>query len=160
MPPYLSRNPVRIAGLKFYLIGDDPAELMSYMVTCFPNIQSLATGKIQRKRYMVCEVLQNRWSSRLETNPLTHEPSMADTILTNPPSFPYFHWARALGILVHLMFTMPWSSTTAFHHALANFKNVGGNRGVANYVSFNVVGWLTWRGQRKTAPDLDLLLTQ
>ncbi|KAH6879854.1 hypothetical protein B0T10DRAFT_540540 [Thelonectria olida] len=50
------------------------------------------------------------------------------------------------GIPVHLMFTMPWTSTTAFPHPLANLKNVGGDHALANYVSYGVVEHLTWQG--------------
>ncbi|CRK12230.1 hypothetical protein BN1723_017273, partial [Verticillium longisporum] len=54
--------------------------------------------------------------------------------------------AQALGIPVHIMFTMPWSSTTAFPHPLVNLKNVDVKPGVANYVSYSVVEWMTWQG--------------
>jgi UDP:flavonoid glycosyltransferase YjiC (YdhE family) len=142
-------NFVRSAGLEFYPIGGDPAELMAYMVKnpgLIPSMESLAAGEIQQKRDMVQEMLENCWYSCLRPDPLTGEPFVADAIIANPPSFAHIHCAQALGIPVHLMFTMPWSSTRAFPHPLANLKNVGRDPALANYVSYGVVEWLTWQG--------------
>lgn len=128
---------VRDSGLEFYPIGGDPAELMAYMVKnpgLIPNMRSLREGEIKRKRIMVKEMLDGCWSSCLEPDTLTHEPFVADAIIANPPSFAHIHCAQALGIPVHLMFTVPWSNTRAFPHPLANLKNLKGDRGLANYV--------------------------
>lgn len=44
------------------------------------------------------------------------------------------------------MFTMPWSSTRAFPHPLANLRKVGIDPRLENYISYSVVEWLTWQG--------------
>ncbi|KAM5345672.1 hypothetical protein ACJ41O_011533 [Fusarium nematophilum] len=44
------------------------------------------------------------------------------------------------------MFTMPWSSTSAFSHPLANMRNVSDDTALANYISYSVVEWMTWQG--------------
>jgi UDP:flavonoid glycosyltransferase YjiC (YdhE family) len=140
---------VRDSGLEFYPIGGDPAELMAYMVKnpgLIPSMKSLAAGEIERKRYMVKEMLEGCWWSCLRPDTMTDEPFVADAIIANPLSFAHVHCAQALGIPVHLMFTMPWSNTTAFPHPLANLKNEGDNPGLANYLSYSVVEWLTWQG--------------
>jgi hypothetical protein len=49
-------------------------------------------------------------------------PFVADAIIANPLSFAHVHYVQALSILVHLMFTMLWSSTKAFPHPLANMS--------------------------------------
>lgn len=140
---------VRAAGLEFYPIGGDPHELMAYMVKnpgLIPNMKSLRAGDVQRKRKMVEEMLEGYWRSCVEPDQETGAPFVADAIVANPPSFAHVHCAQALGVPVHLMFTMPWSSTRAFPHPLANLKYKDTEKSVANYVSYGVVEWMTWQG--------------
>ncbi|KAF4960802.1 hypothetical protein FSARC_10354 [Fusarium sarcochroum] len=80
---------VRDSGLEFYPIGGDPAELMAYMVRIpglIPNMKSLAAVEVQKKRYMVQEMLENFWDSGLMADPLTGVPFTADAIIANPPA--------------------------------------------------------------------------
>jgi hypothetical protein len=142
-------NFVRGSGLEFYPIGGDPAELMAYMVKnpgLIPSMKSLAAGEIQKKRDMMRWMLDEFWHSCIRLDTLTGLPFVADAIIANPPSFAHIHCAQALGIPVHLMFTMPWSSTRAFPHPLANMKNVGSDPQLGNYISYTVVEWMTWQG--------------
>jgi UDP:flavonoid glycosyltransferase YjiC (YdhE family) len=138
------------SGLEFYPIGGNPSELMAYMVKnpgLIPNLKSLQAGEIKRKRMMVREMLEGCWRSCIEPDTRTpHKPFVADAIIANPPSFAHVHCAQALGIPVHIMFTMPWTSTKAFPHPLANLKNADGVEDLANYLSYGVVDWLTWQG--------------
>ncbi|KAI6758011.1 hypothetical protein HG531_003836 [Fusarium graminearum] len=150
-------NFVRESNLEFYPIGGNPAELMSYMVKnpgLIPSMKSLAAGEIQKKRWMVQEMLEKFWLSCIKPDTLTGNPFVADAIIANPPSFAHVHCAQALGIPVHLMFTMPWSSTRAFPHPLANLKNVGSDPRVENYLSYGIVEWLTWQGRAYSLRDL------
>ncbi|KAJ7489443.1 putative sterol glucosyltransferase, partial [Mycena latifolia] len=140
---------VKESGLEFYPIGGDPADLMAYMVKnpgLIPSMKSLRQGDIQRKRAMVAEMLDGCWKSCVEPDPFSHAPFVAEAIIANPPSFAHIHCAQALGIPVHLMFTMPWSSTRAFPHPLANVKNSSTDPVIANYISYGVVEFLTWQG--------------
>jgi UDP:flavonoid glycosyltransferase YjiC (YdhE family) len=143
---------VRDTGLEFYPIGGNPSELMSYMVRnpgLIPSMKSLKGGDIQRKRKMVAEMLDGCWQSCIEPDTLTGTPFIAHAIIANPPSFAHVHCAQALGIPVHLMFTMPWSGTSAFPHPLANLKfGKGGilTQETANLVSYSIVEWMTWQG--------------
>lgn len=53
------RKLVKDAGLRFYNIGGDPHELMSYMVRnpgLMPGFESLKNGDITKKQKMVAEV--------------------------------------------------------------------------------------------------------
>lgn len=137
-------------GLEFYPIGGNPEELMAYMVKnpgLIPSMKSLRQGEIARKRLMVGEMLNGCWNSCIQPDPVYGTPFVADAIIANPPSFAHVHCAQALGIPVHLMFTMPWSNTRAFPHPLANLKNAGVDPTVANYISYSVVEWMTWQGQ-------------
>ncbi|KAL4887571.1 hypothetical protein BJY04DRAFT_225521 [Aspergillus karnatakaensis] len=137
------------SGLEFYSIGGDPSELMAYMVKnpgLIPQMQSLRSGEIQRKRTMVAEMLQGCWESCISDDPVSKAPFVADAIIANPPSFAHIHCAQALSIPLHLMFTMPWSSTRAFPHPLANLKYSDTEAKMANYLSYGIVEWLTWQG--------------
>lgn len=147
------------AGLEFFPIGGDPEELMAYMVKnpgVIPSMKSMRQGDIQRKRAMIAEMLRGFWSSCIEPDPIWQTPFVADAIIANPPSFAHVHCAQALGIPVHLMFTMPWTNTRAFPHPLANLKNVGSDPTAANWISYSVVEWLTWQGYVNIS-TLDLL---
>jgi hypothetical protein len=143
---------VRKAKLEFYPIGGDPSELMAYMVKnprLIPSMKSLKEGDIQKKRAMVAEMLDGCWKSCIEPDTVSGKPFVADAIIANPPSFAHVHCAQALGVPLHLMFTMPWSATRAFPHPLANLRF--GEKGVvdqgtANFVSYSIVEWMTWQG--------------
>lgn len=137
------------AGLDFYPIGGDPADLMAYMVKnpgLIPSMHSLRGGDIQKNRLMMAEILHGCWQSCLMPDPVTNAPFVANAIIANPPSFAHVHCAQALGIPLHLMFTMPWSATRAFPHPLANLHNVPSDQDWINRVSYSVVDWLSWQG--------------
>ncbi|KAJ5520951.1 UDP-glucuronosyl/UDP-glucosyltransferase [Penicillium fimorum] len=140
---------VHEAGLEFYSIGGDPAELMAFMVKnpgLIPQMKTLREGEVQRKQAMVATMLDGCWRSCIEDDLITKEPFVAYAIIANPPSFAHVHCAQALSIPVHLMFTMPWSSTKAFPHPLANLHSSSMDPRTANWVSYGVVEWLTWQG--------------
>lgn len=144
---------VKDSYLEFFPIGGDPAQLMAYMVKnpgLIPQMKTVRDGEIKRKQRMVAEMLDGCWRSCIEDDPTTQEPFVADAIIANPPSFAHVHCAQALGIPVHLMFTMPWSTTRAFPHPLANLSaNLNPeimNTTTANWVSYGIVEWLTWQG--------------
>lgn len=147
------RDFVLKAGLEFFSIGGDPTELMAYMVKnpgLIPSMASLRAGDIQAKQKMMKEMLRGCWASCVSPDPVTLKPFVAEAIIANPPSFAHIHCAQALGIPVHLMFTMPWTSTVEFSHPLANIINNRrskvATRGTANYLSYLAVEWMTWQG--------------
>lgn len=151
---------VRESGLDFYPIGGDPKELMSYMVKnpgLIPSMRSVREGDISKKRAMISELLDGCWKSCIESSISTDEPFVADAIIANPPSFAHVHCAQALGTPLHLMFTMPWSSTRAFPHPLANFKVGEISPAVINYASYGIVEWMTWQGQVSHENGFDTL---
>ena len=142
-------KPVRDAGLEFYPVGGDPIALMAYMVKnpgLIPKFESLRAGEIRQKREMVEEMLEGFWHSCFRPDPVTEVPFVADAIIANPPSFAHVHCAQPLGVPVHIMFTMPWTSTSAFPHPLANLSNNSGSQSMANYASYAIVEYLTWQG--------------
>ncbi|ETN38094.1 uncharacterized protein HMPREF1541_07718 [Cyphellophora europaea CBS 101466] len=140
---------VQSAGLEFYPIGGDPAQLMAYMVKnpgLIPNMKSLRAGEIGEKRRMVDEMLQGCWAACVEPDPYTDIPFVANAIISNPPTFAHVHCAQALSVPLHIVFTMPWSPTRAFPHPLANVRSTNTDEKLANYLSFGLVNALTWQG--------------
>ncbi|KAF6822330.1 sterol glucosyltransferase [Colletotrichum plurivorum] len=141
---------VRDSGLEFVPIGGDPADLMSYMVRnpgLIPSMESLKGGDVGRKRRMMREMLRGCWRSCIDPDPVSNQPFVADAIIANPPSFAHVHCAQALGIPVHIMFTMPWTATRAFPHPLANIQR-GDNLEpqTTNWLSYGIVEMMTWQG--------------
>ncbi|KAM4067292.1 UDP-glucoronosyl and UDP-glucosyl transferase domain-containing protein [Hirsutella rhossiliensis] len=122
------------SGLEFYPIGGDPEDLMAYMVKnpgLIPCVESLKGGDIPRKRKMISEMLHGCWQSCIQPDPVSKNPFVADAIIANPPSFAHIHCGQALGIPVHIMFTMP-------------AENI--NPKACNYLSYGVVDLMTWQG--------------
>jgi hypothetical protein len=141
---------VRSSGLEFYPLGGDPAELMAYIVKnpgIIPSFASIKAGDIGRKREMLGEMLEGCWKSCIERDQSTGDPFVAEAIIANPPSMGHVHCAQALSIPLHIMFTMPWSSTRSFSHPLANLNiSADTNLSMANLLSFGVVEFMMWQG--------------
>jgi hypothetical protein len=143
------REFVTESNLEFYPIGGNPNELMAYMVKnpgLIPSMETLRAGEISKKRKMIQEMLEGCWESCVMPDKVTEAPFVADAIIANPPSFAHVHCAQALGIPLHLMFTMPWTATKNFPHPLANIKTSTMEPGRANHLSYAVVEWMTWQG--------------
>jgi sterol 3beta-glucosyltransferase len=111
-----------------------------------PTMESVRRGDVGQKRKMIKEMIDGCWESCFYPDPLTHEPFVANAIIANPPSFAHVHCAEALGIPVHIMFTMPWSATKAFPHPLANLNSDNMKPTAANWLSYGVVDIMTWQG--------------
>jgi hypothetical protein len=167
-------------GLEFFNIGGDPAELMAFMVKnpgLLPDLHTLASGEVGKRRKGIYEILNGCWRSCIEpgdgtghdpnTNHFpyhynTVDPFIADAIIANPPSFAHVHCAEKLGVPLHMMFTMPWSPTQSFPHPLVNIRSTNTSPDVANYISYTLVDMLTWQGLgdvinkfRRTALNLE-----
>ena len=150
---------VQSAGLEFYPIGGDPAQLMAYMVKnpgLIPNMKSLREGEIRAKRRMVLEMMQGCWAACISPDPDSNIPFVANAIIANPPTFAHIHCAQALSVPLHMVFTMPWSPTKAFPHPLANIRNTTTDEKLANYLSFSLVSGLTWQGLGDVINDFRL----
>jgi hypothetical protein len=111
-----------------------------------PKASTIASGEIGRKRQMIAEMLHGFWQSCVEPDPISMAPFVADAIIANPPSFAHVHCAQALGVPLHIIFTMPWSPTREFPHPLANIRGSNIDSSVKNYLSYSMVELLTWSG--------------
>jgi hypothetical protein len=120
---------------------------MAYMVKnpdLISSFESLQAGELQQKRDMMEEMLEGFWYYCFQQDRITGVPFVADATIANPPAFAYIHCAQVLGIPLHIMFTMPWTSTSAFPHPLVNLSNDNGNRSMANYAAYAIVEYLAW----------------
>ncbi|CAG8069294.1 unnamed protein product [Penicillium olsonii] len=160
------RDVVLEAGLEFFCIGGDPAELMAFMVknpSLMPALSTIRSGAIQKRRREMKEIIHGCWRSCIEMGDGTNlhqikedlwndsvdyrrRPFVADAIIANPPSLAHIHCAQRLGIPLHMMFTMPWSPTQSFPHPLAVLHQQDCKPTVANFVSYAVVDMMIWEG--------------
>lgn len=160
---------VESKGIEFFSIGGDPEALMAYMVKnpgLLPSMESYKAGEVGKRRREMAEMLDGTWRSCIEprktasvTDGMTgnrrltasdisasEDLFLADAIIANPPSMGHIHCAEKLGIPLHMVFTMPWSPTKAFHHPLASMQYGQSEAGVANFLSFIMMELLTWQG--------------
>ncbi|CAF0916207.1 unnamed protein product [Adineta ricciae] len=143
------RSFVRGNGLEFYPLGGDPVDLISFMVKntgIIPSIDSIMAGDVGRKRRSISEILASTWQACIANDDETNMPFTAEAIIANPPSFGHIHCAEKLQIPLHIMFTMPWTSTAAFPHPLSNIDNSTGSSKIINRYSYDVIDTLTWTG--------------
>jgi hypothetical protein len=152
---------VESQGVEFFSIGGDPEALMSYMVRnpgLVPNRKSVKAGDIGKRRAEMWEIINRAWRSCIEAGNGMGEPVratdvedvedlfLADAIIANPPSIAHIHCAEKLGIPLHMVFTMPFSPTSAFPHPLASMNYSGADAKTANYLSFIMMELLMWQG--------------
>ncbi|KAJ3336233.1 hypothetical protein HDU93_003398 [Gonapodya sp. JEL0774] len=133
------RKFVTDAGLEFYPLAGDPAELMAYMVKnpgLLPGYESIRAGDIGKKRATMRAILSSLYKACTEAE---HgmPPFTADVIVSNPPTFGHIHVAEKMGIPLHIFFTMPW---------LANIKSSNADNSLSNRVSYEVTEVMTWEG--------------
>lgn len=133
----------------FSVIAISPLTVPQYMVknpSIIPTFNTLVSGDIARKRKMIYVMLNGCWESCVMPDATSGKPFVADAIIANPPSFAHVHCAQALGVPLHLMFTMPWNPTREFPHPLANMQNGQTDPQTANYLSYGLVDIMTWQG--------------
>ncbi|CAF3768930.1 unnamed protein product [Rotaria sordida] len=143
------RSFVRGNGLEFYPLAGDPADLMSFMVKnagIIPSMNSIIEGDIEKQRRSLTDILASTWQACIADDDETKAPFIAEAIIANPPSFGHIHCAEKLEIPLHIMFTMPWSPTTAFPHPLSHIHSSIRPKDKINLYSYDVVEMLTWTG--------------
>ncbi|CAI8583171.1 unnamed protein product [Vicia faba] len=112
---------VRSAGVNFHPLGGDPRVLAGYMA-----------------RNKACTAPDSE----------TGIPFTAQAIIANPPAYGHVHVAEALGVPIHIFFTMPWTPTYAFPHPLARVP-----QGAGYWLSYIIVDLLIWWGMRGIIND-------
>ncbi|CAF1106454.1 unnamed protein product [Adineta ricciae] len=145
------RKFVRGNGLEFFPLAGDPADLMAFMVKnsgIIPSVGSIAAGDLTKNRNVLTEILASTWSACTLDDDETGESFTAEAIIANPPSFGHVHCAQKLQIPLHIMFTMPWSPTTAFPHPLINVDYSKASIEKVNMLSYTAIEMFTWSSMR------------
>ncbi|KAI9098373.1 hypothetical protein K1719_024998 [Acacia pycnantha] len=138
---------VKSAGVDFYPLGGDPRILAGYMARNKGLIPSNPSEiSIQRKQMeaIIDSLLPACTAPDLETG--VHFRSQA--IIANPPAYGHVHVAEALGVPLHIIFTMPWTPTNEFPHPLARVP-----QSAAYWLSYVIVDLLIWWGIRGIIND-------
>ncbi|KAK7343742.1 hypothetical protein VNO77_12745 [Canavalia gladiata] len=133
---------VKSTGIDFYPLGGDPRVLAGYMARNKGLIPSGPTEiSIQKKQLkaIIDSLLPACTASDLETG----VPFRAQAIIANPPAYGHVHVAEALGVPLHIFFTMPWTPTYEFPHPLARVPQSAGY-----WLSYIIVDLLIWWGMR------------
>lgn len=142
---------VEASGLEFYPLAGDPRQLMEYMVRTggriVPTHLREIVEDVPKKRALMAAILESTWRACTERDPERSDarPFVADAIIANPPSFGHIHCAEALGVPLHMVFTMPWTPTAAFPHPFTRLPQ-GALHPVKNFLSYLAADSLLWAG--------------
>ncbi|KOM55467.1 hypothetical protein LR48_Vigan10g135900 [Vigna angularis] len=138
---------VKSAGVDFYPLGGDPRALARYMVRNKGIIPSGPTEiSIQRKQLKA--IIDSLLPACIEPDLETGIPFRAQAIIANPTACGHTHIAEALGVPLHIFFTMPWTPTYEFSHPLARVPQSAGY-----WLSYIIVDVLIWWGIRGLIND-------
>lgn len=136
------RDFVKSGGIDFYPLGGDPRVLTGYMARNKGLIPS-GPGEIFVQRKQLKAIIESLLPACTEPDIETGEPFRAQAIIANPPAYGHAHVAEALGVPLHIFFTMPWTPTYEFPHPLARVPQPA-----AYWLSYIVVDLLIWWGIR------------
>uniref|UniRef100_A0A1J3DLL6 sterol 3beta-glucosyltransferase n=1 Tax=Noccaea caerulescens TaxID=107243 RepID=A0A1J3DLL6_NOCCA len=129
---------VRTAGVEFYPLGGDPRELAGYMARNKGLIPS-GPGEIAKQRKQLRAIIESLLPACIEPDMQTGASFRAQAIIANPPAYGHVHVAEALGVPIHIFFTMPWTPTHEFPHPLARVP-----QSAAYWLSYIVVDLMVW----------------
>nr|GLL39522.1 sterol 3-beta-glucosyltransferase UGT80B1-like [Ipomoea trifida] len=141
------RDFVKSAGVDFYPLGGDPRVLAGYMARNKGFIPS-TPGEITVQRKQLKAIIESLLPACTEPDLETGQPFRAQAIIANPPAYGHVHVAEALGVPLHIFFTMPWTPTYEFPHAFARVPQSAGY-----WLSYIVVDLLIWWGIRSYIND-------
>ena len=145
------RDFVESSGLEFYPLGGDPKALIAYMVktggALLPSHLDEIIEDVPEKRQMLAEIIESCWGACTAADPGRQGAALfkADAIIANPPCYGHAHVAEKLHIPLHMMFTLPWTPTTAFPQPFANL-DPGRHPSRLNWLSYSAVDLLIWAG--------------
>ncbi|XP_061345113.1 sterol 3-beta-glucosyltransferase UGT80B1 [Gastrolobium bilobum] len=138
---------VKSAGVDFYPLGGDPRVLAGYMARnkgLIPSGPADISMQMKQLKAIIDSLLPACTAPDLETG----VPFRAQAIIANPPAYGHAHVAEALGVPLHIFFTMPWTPTYEFPHPLARVPQSAGY-----WLSYIIVDLLTWWGMRGIIND-------
>ncbi|KAJ0969607.1 hypothetical protein J5N97_022484 [Dioscorea zingiberensis] len=137
------RTFVQSAGVEFYPLGGDPRIMAGYMAK---NKGFLPSGptEISIQRKQLKEIIDSLLSACIEPDLDSGAPFKAEAIIANPPAYGHMHVAEALGVPLHIFFTMPWTPTHEFPHPLARVPQSAAYR--LSYLVVDLIMWWAIRG--------------
>ncbi|KAF4375574.1 hypothetical protein G4B88_022221 [Cannabis sativa] len=124
------RTFVKSAGVDFYPLGD-----MARNKGLIPS----GPKEILIQRKQLKAIIESLLPACTEPDLETGVPFKAQAIIANPPAYGHAHVAEALGVPLHIFFTMPWTPTYEFPHPLARVPQSAGY-----WLSYIVVDLLIW----------------
>ncbi|XXG73523.1 hypothetical protein AAC387_Pa07g2428 [Persea americana] len=141
------RNFVKSAGIDFFPLGGDPRILAGYMAK---NKGFLPSGpaEISVQRNQLKAIIHSLLPACTEPDLDSGTPFRAQAVIANPPAYGHSHIAEALGVPLHIFFTMPWTPTNEFPHPLARVPQSAGYR-----LSYYVVNLIIWWSMRTFIND-------
>lgn len=102
---------------------------MAYMVKTkgqlMPGIFQLMSSEYWRdtkeRLKMMEDIIKSGWNGANSTDVEgDNVPFVADVIISNPTTYSHVHLAEAMGVPLHMFFTMPWTPTSTFPHPMGN----------------------------------------
>ncbi|CAI9116523.1 OLC1v1017695C5 [Oldenlandia corymbosa var. corymbosa] len=137
------RSFVKSAGVEFFPLGGDPRVLAGYMARN-KGLIPYSPGEISVQRRQMKAIIESLLPACTEADQETGEPFRAQAIIANPPSYGHAHVAEALGVPLHIYFTMPWTPTYEFPHPLARVPQSAGYW--LSYIVVDLIVWWAVRG--------------
>ncbi|ESW15541.1 hypothetical protein PHAVU_007G080800 [Phaseolus vulgaris] len=134
---------VKSAGVDFYPLGGDPRVLAGYMARNKGLIPS-GPAEISVQRKQLKAIIDSLPPACTAPDMETGVPFRAQAIIANPPAYGHVHVAEALGVPLHIFFTMPWTPTYQFPHPLVRVPQNAGY-----WLSYIIVDLLIWWGMRR-----------
>ncbi|XP_074556023.1 sterol 3-beta-glucosyltransferase UGT80B1-like [Curcuma longa] len=133
---------VRSFGLEFYPLGGNPRVMAGYMARNKGFILS-GPAEINVQRKQLKEIIDSILPACTEPDLVTGMPFRAQAIIANPPAYGHLHVAEALGVPLHIFFTMPWTPTNEFPHPFARVP-----QSAAYKLSYLILDLIVWWGIR------------
>ncbi|XP_078440819.1 sterol 3-beta-glucosyltransferase UGT80B1-like [Wolffia australiana] len=110
------RSFVKFAGVDFYPLGGDPMIMCGHMARNKGLLTSAMTEISKLKKQMKA-IIHSLLPACTEPDPDTGAQFKAQAIIANAPAYGHAHIAEALGVPIHIFFTMPWTPTSSFPHS-------------------------------------------
>ncbi|THG23721.1 hypothetical protein TEA_019518 [Camellia sinensis var. sinensis] len=139
---------VKSAGIDFYPLGGDSRALARYMAKNKGLIPS-APGEMLMQRKQIKAIIESLLPACSGPDIETGQAFRAQAIIANPLACGHAHVAEALGVPLHIFFTIPWTPTNEFPHPLIRVPQSAGY-----WLSYIVVDLLIWWGIRGFINDL------
>ncbi|KAJ8490689.1 hypothetical protein OPV22_012410 [Ensete ventricosum] len=142
------RTFVKSCGLEFYPLGGDP-QIMVGCVARNKGFLLLDPEEINVQRKQLKEIIDSLLPACTGPHLDSGMPFRAQAIIANPPAYGHLHVAEALGVPLHIFFTMPWTPTNEFPHPFARVPQSAAYR-----LSYLIVDLIVWWGIRGFINDL------